>query len=107
MPPGSKLALGVGLIAVLTDLNLEFVAWKVRGYWLWYPDLKGIAPTHPPLQNFVAWFVLSFVLALLLPTNHELRSRRPSPFRPLAVLGLMNTLFIVVYAARWLHLTGS
>ena len=101
-----ELALGVGFVALITDLNLEFVAWKVRGYWIWYPDLRGPVPTWPPAQNFAAWFVLSFVLTLTLPVNYELRERRPSPLRPLAVLGLMNALFGVVHVVSWLRVTG-
>ena len=101
-----ELALGVGFVAFLTDLNLEFIAWKVRGYWRWYPDLPGPLPSYPPFQNFVAWFLLSFALALFLPGNHTLRLRRPSAFRPLVVLGLMNTLFLVVHLARWWLVRG-
>ena len=101
-----ELALEVGLVAVVTDFNLEFVAWKVRAYWIWYPGWRGAVPAWPPVQNYVSWFVLSFLLTLALPPNYDLRPRRPSPFRPLAVLGLMNALFVVVYLARWGHVTG-
>ena len=101
-----ELALGVGLVALVTDLNLEFVAWKVRGYWIWYPDLRGLVPAWPPAQNFVAWFILSFALTLALPANYELRPHRPSTFRPLAVLGLMNALFMVIHTARWWRSMG-
>ena len=94
------LALGVAAVAVLTDLNLEFVAWKVRGYWVWYPGAGASAPGSPPLQNYAAWFALSFALAALLPPNHALRLRRPSPSRPILVLALMNALFLLVRAAR-------
>ena len=98
-----ELALGVGLFAVLTDINLEFIAWKVRGYWIWYPTLHGNAPTWPPLQNYAAWFILSFTLTFVLPANHSLRLHRPSPARPIAVLALMNALFVLVYVVRLLR----
>lgn len=94
------LALGVATVAVLTDLNLEFVAWRVRGYWVWYPGAGAGAPDSPPLQNYAAWFALSFALAAVLPPNHALRLRRPSPLRPILVLGLMNALFLLVRAAH-------
>ncbi|MBV9127154.1 MAG: carotenoid biosynthesis protein, partial [Verrucomicrobia bacterium] len=42
----TELAIGVALLAVLTDVNLEFIAWNVRGYWLWYPHWSS---THPAL----------------------------------------------------------
>ena len=107
-PAGTRLqtALGTAVVAVLTDFNLEFVAWKVRGYWIWYPDASGLVPTWPPAQNFLAWFVLSFALVLALPPCYDLRPRRPSPFRPIATLVLMNGLFVLVYTARLLRISG-
>ena len=94
-----ELALGVALVATLTDLNLESVAWKVRGYWVWYPRAGADAPAWPPLQNYVAWFVLSFLLTAILPPNRALRPRRPPGTRPILVLALMNALFLLVHAA--------
>lgn len=107
-PQASRLglALGVGCVAVLTDLNLEFVAWKVRGYWIWYPDLVGPKPFWPPWQNFAAWFGLSVLLTFALPVNYELRPHRPQARRPLLVLVLMNTLFVLVYTVRFLRFRG-
>ena len=95
-----EIALGVAVIAVLTDLNLEYVAWKVRAYWVWYPQSHRVPPTWPPMQNYAAWFVLSFVLAYLLPPNHELCLQRPSPWRPILVLALMNALLGFVHLVR-------
>ena len=96
-------ALGVAAIALLTDLNLEDVAWHVRGYWIWYPDGPQNPPPSawPPIQNYVAWFVLSFAIALVLPSDHTLRIRKPSRWRPMILLLLMNALLAFV------HLTGS
>jgi uncharacterized membrane protein len=96
-----ELAAGVAVIALLTDLNLEFVAWKVRGYWIWYPELAAGTPSGPPWQNYASWFGLSFLLALLLPANHELRAGRPSAGRPIVILGLMNLLFACARLAYW------
>ena len=98
-------AVGVAAVAVLTDLNLESVAWKVRGYWLWYPGQPSPpAPSWPPVQNYVAWFVLSLALALVLPADHTLRPRQPPRWRPVAVLGLMNALLALVHlTASWRH----
>ncbi len=95
-----ELALGMALIAVLTDLNLEYVAWKVRAYWVWYPQSHTAPPAWPPLQNYVAWFMLSFALGFVLPASHELRPQRPSPRRPILVLGLMNALLAFVHLVR-------
>lgn len=96
-----QIALGVAVAAVLTDANLEFVAWKARGYWTWYPQAApGTAPGWPPWQNYLSWFVLSGALAWVLPPNYELRTHRPAPTRPILVLALMNALFLLVHAVR-------
>ncbi len=99
-----ELALGTAAMATLTDANLEAVAWKIRGYWLWYPDEHGPVPAWPPVQNYVAWFALSFALCAVLPPNYSLRSRQVASRRLILVLVLMNALFVVVYATRWLRL---
>ena len=90
-------ALGVGLAAVLTDLNLEPVAWKLRGYWIWYPG-EPQPPAWPPWQNYAAWFVVAAILAAAMPS---IRSRGRPGWRPVLVLGLMNALFL------WLHLARA
>ena len=100
----TELALGVAAIATLTDINLEAVAWKVRGYWIWYPDAIVPPSSWPPLQNYLSWFALSFALTCALPRNDALRMHRATLYRPIVVLCLMNALFIAVYAARWASL---
>ncbi len=92
-------AAGVAAVATLTDLNLEPVAWHVREYWVWYPHQPGPAPLWPPAQNYVAWTVLSFALALALPIDHTLRPRRPGRLRPILVLCLLNALLALVHLA--------
>ena len=97
-----EIAFGVALAAVLTDLNLEGVAWHVRGYWRWYPAQIPPPSQWPPIQNYCAWFVLSFALALVLPSDHTLRIRRPSRRRPILTLVLMNALLAFVHlTANW------
>ena len=96
-----ELALGVAVVAVLTDLNLEYVAWKVRAYWIWYPQAQGVPPSWPPWQNYLAWFTLSFALACLLPPNYDLRLDKPSPRRPVLILALMNALLAFVHLVRY------
>ncbi len=93
------LAFGVGLIALLTDLNLEFVAWKVRAYWVWYPFERGEIPSWPPWQNYVSWFVLATLLALFTPPSKD-PAKIVKGWRPPLVLLLMNLLFLVVQALR-------
>ncbi len=66
-----KRGLGIGgallgaALATLLDLEIEPVAFHVESYWKWlapgYPNYYGV-----PLANFVAWFVVAFVLLLLV-----------------------------------------
>lgn len=99
----AQVALGAALAGVLTDANLEPIAWKERGYWLWYPGQVAHSSAFPPVQNYVSWFVLMFLLSYALPPNHALRApgARLAARRPVLVLGLMNGLFVLVHAARW------
>lgn len=93
----------VAALATLTDLNLEFIAWKVRAYWIWYPPgtpLSMDPPAWPPLQNYVSWFVVSFILAAAMP---RFPKRAAFPLRPVGVLLLMNALFLLVHLVRWIR----
>ncbi len=96
------LALGTGFIALLTDLNLEPIAWKVRAYWIWYPTQQG-AQSHPPLQNYVTWFTAASALALLFPDRAVNRGTGRRPWQPSLILLLMNGLFLLVHLTRWLR----
>ncbi len=99
------LALGVAAVGVATDVNLEFIAWRERGYWVWYPGWPDPLPTWPPWQNFAAWFVLLGAFAFALSPDGALRSERArrAAGRPALVLLAMNGLFLLVHAARWLR----
>ena len=93
-----QLALGVALLAVITDWNLEFVAWKVRAYWSWYPR-DPQPPLTPPWQNYASWFAASFILSFALAENRVAVTRAKSA-KPIIILALINALFLCVRAAR-------
>lgn len=44
------------------DWIMEPFAWEVRGYWIWHDG-------SVPLENYAAWFALSFILARLAPLH--------------------------------------
>ncbi len=95
------LALGTGLVALATDLNLEPVAWKIRAYWVWYPGREAAPSGWPPVQNYVSWFAIACLLTYALPPNYALRPPSRIANRPVAVLVLMNVLFLLVNGAHW------
>ena len=89
--------LWVGLIALVTDLSLEIVAWKIRGYWRWYPGLAS-TPDWPPWQNYASWFGLGAVLDRLFLSPLAVRRLRWSS---LGMLLAMNLLFWVTILCRF------
>ncbi len=103
-PAVSRLALSfwVAVIALVTDLNLEFFAWKVRGYWIWYPDDPN-PPGWPPWQNFASWFALAFILHALTPSRDDRPVAEPKISRAALVVPLMNLLFLLVHISRWIR----
>lgn len=93
----------IAALAVITDLNLEQIAWKVRQYWIWYPGRIELPyPEWPPLQNFISWFILAFALAATFPRP---RGGFP-PQLPAWQLGtiplIINLLFLVTHVFGWL-----
>lgn len=88
--------LGVGLIAVLTDLSLEVVAWKIRGYWDWYPGV-AVKPVWPPWQNYASWFGVGAALDWLFLRRLAAPDLR---WRGLSMLVAINLLFWVTILCR-------
>lgn len=89
---------GVALIALLTDLNLEPVAWRVRAYWIWYPG-EPAPPPGVPFWNYLAWTVAAAVFAATLAGGRIVRGRAGR--RPAVVLAAMNAVWLAVHAVGW------
>lgn len=87
------LALITGGIGLLTSLNLDSIATKVRLYWFWYvPD------THQPSvvlwRNNATWFLAMAILAMLL-REQKVATVRPAFGRPAAILVIFNIMLII------------
>lgn len=80
------LSLGTAVAATIFDWILEPFAWKVRGYWIWHDGAV-------PLQNYAAWFTLSFILARITPLHRAAPQR--IDLRPAGALLLTVLLFIL------------
>jgi uncharacterized membrane protein len=93
----------VGALAVLTDLSLEFTAWKLRGYWTWYPGMS-FHPAWPPLQNYASWFLIVAGLDLFV-----LRKVRVERFHavPVAILIATNLVFILSWLINQTSFRGA
>jgi|GEM_PF-1707566 len=109
---GWNLALGAAALVVLSDLNLEPIAWNVRSYWWWYPQLQPPdLPSWPPLQNFLAWGVIAFLLTLWMDRVRASRPVPPRPgpgeafpLKPLLILAMLNGVWLWVHLSRFLKL---
>ena len=98
-----QLALATAVLVVLTDLNLEWLVWHLRFYWIWYPG-QIVNPGWPPVQNFATWFIAAFGFALTLNSTRvepDTVHAVPRSRKPLMILALMNLLFLTA------HLIGS
>lgn len=94
----------VGLIAVGTDVSLEIVAWKIRGYWDWYPG-RVSKPNWPPWQNYASWFILGAALDWLFLRRLPVRRLGTSS---LGILLAMNLLFwVTILCSQPLKLTRT
>ncbi len=76
-------------ICTLYDFILEPFATTVKGYWIWTGGTI-------PLQNYVAWFVISALLVGAFAPTPATRFRRDP--RPCLILGITILIFV---AGRW------
>lgn len=93
--PHGGLAASVGLLALLTDLNLESVAVKWRGFWFW----RASAPTEPPIfdapfTTCIAWGILAALVALGLRERNVVATAQKRPFQPIITLAIFNAIFL-------------
>ncbi len=63
-------ALGISILMVIFDLVMEPAAMKL-GYWSW-------AENQIPLQNYLAWFVISLVLIYIALKSEIFEKKMPS-----------------------------
>jgi hypothetical protein len=94
------LAVAVGLVAFITDWNLEFSAAKLRGFWFW----SAAAPGQPPVFDFpwagpLAWGIIAGAITLFL---RELRVSDPSmkPWRAMITLAIFELVFVATHVAH-------
>ncbi len=91
-----QIALASGMLVVGTDLSLEWVAWRIRGLWLWWFPLAN-TPNWPPPQNFLTWFLLAPLLVWLAFPPTRAAGRHP---RPALILLALNVLLWLTLVAR-------
>lgn len=100
--PHAWTAVATGAAALLTDLNLEPLAWKWRAWWLWYPaNLEP--PANPPWQNYATWFCVAAVSAFLMRSPHVISRLAKRPPEPAVALLLINLICLLTHAVLFLR----
>jgi uncharacterized membrane protein len=95
------LAAGVGILAFLTDLNLEPSAAKWRAFWFW----SAASPAQPPifdapLSGSIAWGVLAGLLTLTFRELDVVQASRKRPWQPVVILAICNAVFLASSVAH-------
>jgi len=95
------LAASVGLIAMLTDLNLEPLAVKYRGFWFWTAPTPDLPPGFDfPFTGSLAWGVLAAVLTLGLRELEVADSAQKSPWPPIITLAIFEVVFLASHVTH-------
>lgn len=97
------LALATGALTFLTDLNLEPVAARLRGFWFW----RAVPPTDPPhfttpVAACAAWLIAGCVLAFFL-REENVSDPRTRSCKPVAVFAILNAILLAANAGRLLR----
>lgn len=88
------LAALTGVFAVLTDLNLEPIATKVRLFWFWYEPGTHLLPAPPSWRNYATWFVAAGGLAWLI-REQRIATARLASWRPALALIVVNVMLLL------------
>lgn len=93
--PGGA-AVGGAIMAALIDLPSEMALTKIFNFWHW----KGDGGFGAPIQNTLAWFVLSLISGFLLASSQK---RKVIDATPAHVLSLFCALLAITGLATFFH----
>jgi uncharacterized membrane protein len=95
------LAAGVGVLAFLSDLNLEPLAAKWRGFWFWRGGAATLPPVFdPPLVGSLVWGILAVLITLILRERAVIASTQKPSWQPMVTLGIFNAVFLASHVAH-------
>ena len=94
----AQIALGTGVVALLTAVNLEPLASNVRLLWMWY-ERDTHLPISTPIQSYVTWLVTGAALAFALRERDVLIGAGRRPLKPVVALALFNGVFLATHLA--------
>jgi uncharacterized membrane protein len=94
----AKLALATGTLALLTQVNFDPLAWKLRAFWLW--DVPGLPSVGLPLwRSYATWWLVPTALAFVLREREVATTARPPTWHAAQILIVMNAIFILTHLA--------
>lgn len=94
-------SLAAGLLVLLTGVNLEPLAARLRGFWFWAARDPSLPPVFvPPLSSYILWMGCGALLAYLLREDRAAIDRSSRPRRPVIIFLLLNAVFIAAHLGR-------
>ena len=90
------IAVLTALLCLLSSINLEPIAWKLRAWWIWYP-LQVSAPAWPPIGNFLTWLIVPGFLAFSFRELEVAKSTPPPSWQPIITFGVLNGVFLLAH----------
>ena len=94
----AQIALGTGVVALLTAVNLEPLASRVRLLWSWYARDTHL-PISTPVQSYATWLVAGAALAFALRERDVLIGAGKRPLKPVVALALLHIVFLATHLA--------
>lgn len=99
-----QIALGTGLLGLLTDLNLEPVAAKLRGFWFWRAAIPGEPPVFDaPLTGSLIWGIVAMLLTFSFRELEVVRSVKIRSRKPAITLAIMQAVCLAAHLGRWMR----
>jgi uncharacterized membrane protein len=99
-----QVAIGTGVVALVTDASLEPLAAKLRGFWFWRSNAPALPPVFDaPLTNCLVWGLMAGLLAFGLRERNVVAAVRPHSWQPAATLVIFHAVFLAAHLGRWIR----
>ena len=97
-----QICLAVSLVGLLTDISLEPLAAKLRGFWIWRSaDLSQPPSFDAPVTSCLAWALLAGLLAYGLRERRIVRPHYRPSWQPAMIVIIFHIVFLAAHIGRW------
>jgi len=94
-----QIVFGAALFSLLTALNLEPLASRLRGWWFWNSP-ETHTPIATPWQSYAGWWVTAALIAYLMREPRVVGARPGPSDRLIAILVTLNGVFLLTHVMR-------